>query len=77
MKVLRVAVNQLRLVLLKKLKDREDVLSVREPGGTDLGESIRKNNTVKITSDLSDNAELLLFISSRAQLVNQLILPAF
>ena len=30
-------------ILCKKLKDRgEDVLSVREPGGTDLGESIRK-----------------------------------
>ena len=64
-------------ILLKKLKDRgEDVLSVREPGGTDLGESIRKIIQSNNLSDLSDNAELLLFISSRAQLVNQLILPA-
>lgn len=64
-------------ILCKKLKDRgEDVLSVREPGGTDLGESIRKIVQSNSISDLSDNAELLLFISSRAQLVNQLILPA-
>ncbi len=64
-------------ILCKKLKDRgEDVLSVREPGGTDLGESIRKIVQSNKLSDLSDNAELLLFMSSRAQLVNQLILPA-
>lgn len=64
-------------ILCKKLKDRgEDVLSVREPGGTDLGESIRKIVQSNSSSDLSDNAELLLFMSSRAQLVNQLILPA-
>ena len=64
-------------ILCKKLKDRgEDVLSVREPGGTDLGESIRKIVQSNSLSDLSDNAELLLFMSSRAQLVNQLILPA-
>ena len=64
-------------ILSKKLKDRgEDVLSVREPGGTDLGESIRKIVQSNSLSDLSNNAELLLFMSSRAQLVNQLILPA-
>ena len=64
-------------ILCKKLKDRgEDVLSVREPGGTELGESIRKIVQSNSLSDLSDNSELLLFMSSRAQLVNQLILPA-
>ena len=64
-------------ILCKKLKDSgEDVLSVREPGGTDLGESIRKIVQSNSLLDLSDNAELLLFMSSRAQLVNQLILPA-
>ena len=64
-------------ILCKRLKDRgEDVLSVREPGGTNLGESIRKIVQSNSSSELSDNAELLLFMSSRAQLVNQLILPA-
>ena len=64
-------------ILCEKLKDiGENVLSVREPGGTDLGESVRKIVQSKSSSDLSDNSELLLFMSSRAQLVNQLILPA-
>ena len=41
-------------ILCKKLKDRgEDVLSVREPGGTDLGESIRKIDFRKINKKIN------------------------
>lgn len=53
------------------------VVAVREPGGTPLGESIRR--TLKHTADgwsVLPEAELLLFAASRAQLVREVIAPA-
>ena len=53
------------------------VVTVREPGGTPLGESIRR--TLKHTADnwsVLPEAELLLFAASRAQLVREVIAPA-
>ena len=53
------------------------VLCTREPGGTATGEAIR--NILQhdaIDEVLSERAELLLFTASRAQLMNQIILPA-
>ncbi len=52
------------------------VLVLREPGSTKIGEKIRKilldeNNTV-----ISHTAELLLYAASRAQMVEERILPA-
>ncbi|ALJ56207.1 Thymidylate kinase [Candidatus Xiphinematobacter sp. Idaho Grape] len=54
-------------------------LVLREPGGTALGESVRhllKYATTAGPSNLSPEAELLLFAASRAQLVREKILPA-
>ena len=53
----------------------EQVISVREPGGTHIGESIRRKLQAKDSTGLSDTTELLLFMSSRAQLVKEIILP--
>ncbi len=53
------------------------VVTVREPGGTPLGESIRR--TLKHTApdwSVLPEAELLLFAASRAQLVREVIAPA-
>lgn len=52
-----------------------DVLPTREPGGTPIGDQIRA-----VLSDLSNKTmrprtEILLFQASRAQLVDQVILP--
>ena len=54
-----------------------EVCEVREPGGTEIGEQVRKvlldpNNKEEI--DL--RAEMLLFMASRAQLISQRIRPA-
>ena len=54
-----------------------EVIAVREPGGTALGEKIRQllqyeNSHVSIVAQ----AELLLFAASRAQLVREVIRPA-
>ena len=49
------------------------IIVLHEPGGTDLGEEVER--LVK-SADLSPEAELLLFLASRAQLVREVIKPA-
>ncbi len=59
---------------LKKLGD--EVLVTREPGGTPLGESIR--HLLKHSPEgkgMTPQAELLLFLASRAELVRKIIIP--
>ncbi len=50
------------------------VLSVREPGGTPVGEVLR--NALKSGGDISSRTELLLFEAARAELVEKVIGPA-
>lgn len=52
-----------------------DCLAVREPGGTAAGDVIR-GLLLDPQSDLDARAEALLFMASRAQLVNEVIRPA-
>jgi dTMP kinase len=51
-----------------------DVVSTREPGGTELGEGIRK--LVLHGGHLGAWAEALLYLAARAQLVDEVIRPA-
>jgi dTMP kinase len=53
-----------------------EVVACREPGGTALGERLR--NLLKDRSDIAIGmkAEMLLFMASRAQLVDEVIRPA-
>jgi len=53
-----------------------DVLCVREPGGTDIGDQIRTILHDIKNVDMLPNAEVLLYSASRAQLVGQKIRPA-
>jgi dTMP kinase len=50
-------------------------LAVREPGGTELGERVRE--LVKGEAPMGPYAEALLFAAARAQLVADVIRPAF
>lgn len=52
-----------------------DVLSVREPGGTALGDAVRHILLDFSSTQMDARAELLLFCAARAQLVNDKILP--
>lgn len=58
------------------LKNKDDFLFVREPGGTPLAEEIRKLLLNYEEDKPIPMTELLLFYSSRAQLVQNVILPA-
>jgi len=56
--------------LIAHLRERGiDVVSLREPGGTPLGERIRAILLDLSGAGVNDRAELLLFLAARAQLV--------
>lgn len=53
-----------------------EVVQVREPGGTALGESIRSLLLAPDRRGMCRESELLLMFASRAQLVRETVLPA-
>jgi dTMP kinase len=62
--------------LKRYLQERKyNVLTLREPGGTETAEKIR-NLLLDSKHDISPVGELLLFSASRAELVQSVILPA-
>ncbi len=64
-------------LLLKKLEQRNiPAILTHEPGGTSLGDELRKVLKKKQAHSISPEAELLLFAASRAQLVAEVIRPA-
>lgn len=60
--------------LLKEKLGRDDVVYVGDPGGTEIGAKIRE--IVKYDTSLRERAELFLFLAARAQLVEEIIVPA-
>jgi len=58
-------------------KSGREVLSTREPGGTEIGEQIRNIIVHNSKGDeMCAETELLLFTAARAQLVREIIAPA-
>lgn len=53
-----------------------DVLLVREPGGTVIGEKIRSILLDKENAEMADRTELFLYLAARAQIVEEVIRPA-
>lgn len=69
--------TQIRLLIETLTALGRELLLVREPGGTPIGETIR--HLLQHSDEgraMSPETELLLFAASRAQLVRQTILPA-
>ncbi len=64
--------------LAQRLQDMgREVISTREPGGTEIGEQIRNIIVHNSKGDeMCAETELLLFAAARAQLVRQTIVPA-
>jgi dTMP kinase len=59
------------------LRERDfDVVTCRDPGGTELGEKLRPILLEKSDTPICRRAEMLLYMASRAQLVDQVIKPA-
>lgn len=65
-----------KLVAYFLKKQGFDVLYTREPGGTDLGDKIRRILLDSKKLDISPIGELFLFEASRSELVKEVIKPA-
>lgn len=64
-------------LLLQKLEERHiPAVLTHEPGGTALGDELRRALKTKQGARISPRAELLLFAASRAQLIDEVIRPA-
>ena len=68
--------TQSRLLLKKLEQQNVPVVLTHEPGGTALGNELRKILKRKRDSSVSPQAELFLLAASRAQLVSEVIRPA-
>jgi len=68
--------TQSRLLLKRLEQQNVPVVLTHEPGGTALGNELRKALKRRRGSFISPQAELFLFVASRAQLVAELIRPA-
>ncbi|HLF19360.1 MAG TPA: dTMP kinase [Bacteroidota bacterium] len=68
--------TQVRLLSERLSQENFNVLVLREPGGTEIGEKIRSILLDKQTSGMTDTSELFLFSASRSQLVEEVIKPA-
>jgi dTMP kinase len=65
---------------IARLKERystqSDIIFTREPGGTNIGEQIRGILMSRDTHNMDVQAEMLLFLAARAQLIGEVIAPA-
>lgn len=68
--------TQLRLLAEYLQGLGRDVVTCYEPGGTRIGEILRKILVDPTYSELSQKTELLLYYASRAQLIHEVILPS-
>jgi dTMP kinase len=68
--------TQAKLLHAALEKSGVDVLAVRDPGATRIGEMIRAILLDPAHSDMAMRCEMLLYMASRAQMMRQIILPA-
>lgn len=68
--------TQIRLLADRLRKAGYTVCCLREPGGTSIGEQIRKVLLSRDNTAMDPVAELMLYEAARAQLVNEVIKPA-
>ena len=67
--------TQIKLLTQKLDEERIDYLVFREPGGTEIGEKIRKILLDNGNIDMAAKTELLLYSASRYQLCKQRLIP--
>ncbi|ACB76606.1 dTMP kinase [Opitutus terrae] len=69
--------TQMSMLAARLQKDGRDVVTTREPGGTEIGEQVRNIIVHNSRGDeMCAETELLLFAAARAQLVREVIAPA-
>ncbi len=68
--------TQLRMLAAALREEGRDIVTTREPGGTEIGDQIRAVIMNMKNKAMDPRTELLLFNASRAQLVEELIRPS-
>lgn len=68
--------SQIPLVAQRLRAEGYEVLTTREPGGTDIGDQVRKVLFDMRNKSMHPRSEILLFQASRAQIVEEVIRPA-
>ncbi|MFB3907093.1 MAG: dTMP kinase [Candidatus Eisenbacteria bacterium] len=68
--------TQAEILLAWLRSSGRDVVAVREPGGTDLGERLRAIVLSQESEPIDPRSELFLYLAARAQLVSRVIRPA-
>ena len=68
--------TQLRMLASALREEGIDIITTREPGGTEIGDQIRAVIMNMKNKAMDPRTELLLFNASRAQLVEELIRPS-
>ena len=63
-------------LVYENLKDKYEIVKTREPGGTEISEKIRDLILDVNNSSMTDRTEALLYAASRAQHVEEKIIPA-
>ncbi|WP_206922232.1 dTMP kinase [Alicyclobacillus suci] len=67
--------TQIQLLARALAKANVDVVCTREPGGTQLGDQIRSLLLSRENQSMAPRTEALLYAASRAQLVEEVIVP--
>ena len=67
--------TQARLLLDYMNKSGVETILVREPGGTNISESVREILLHSSSGQMGDRTESLLMTASRAQLTQEVIIP--
>jgi dTMP kinase len=68
--------TQVQLLSDRLTMQDHHVLVLREPGGTEIGEKIRKLLLDKTNTGMTEASELFLFSASRSQLIQEVVHPA-
>lgn len=68
--------TQIVRIRQRLLKMSKDVVALREPGGTSVGEQIREVVLSSKNTGISFTAEVLLFQAARAQIYREVVLPS-
>ncbi len=68
--------TQVRFLKEYLLNTNQDCVFLREPGGTDISEDIRKIILDTKNKNMTNECETLLYCAARAQLINEVIRPA-
>lgn len=68
--------TQIRKLVERLEASGRDVVTCRDPGGTEVGESVREILLHRHTLEIGRMSEMLLYMAARAQLVESVIRPA-